>query len=236
MMTKAIIFDKDGTLLKLDSVWYKIVHHVLDDLFNTYQIDNNKRNEFLRVIGMKEADIESTSLLACQTNYHIAEAWYSLLENEHFHKTEFIEDVCRLFKQYSTSDDLVFSEVEGTKETLKKLKSDGYIIGVVTSDDVDAAIHSLKMTGLADYVDYLGAVNGINRPKPESDFYHIFKEKFALNDEEVLMVGDTQTDVRFARNCNIKVAGVLSGASCKEDFYGKVDFIIDSVKNIPEIL
>lgn len=235
-MTKAIIFDKDGTLLKLDSVWYKIVHHVLDELFKTYQIDKKRRIEFFKVIGMKEADIESTSLLACQTNYYIAEAWYSLLKHEHVHKTEFIEEVCRLFKQYSTSDDLVFTEVEGTKQTLRKLKADGYIIGVITSDDVDAALHSLKMTGLAEYIDFLGADNGVNRPKPESDFYHIFKEKFALNDEDVLMVGDTQTDVRFARNCNIRIAGVLSGASRKEDLYGTVDFIIDSVKNITEIL
>lgn len=50
------------------------------------------------------------------------------------------------------------------------------------------------------------------------------------------MVGDTLTDVTFARNSNIKVVGVLSGASRKEDFEGKTDYILDSMKDISKIL
>lgn len=44
-MNKAIIFDKDGTLIQLDAVWYKIVHRVLDDIFQTYP--NEKVNEMI---------------------------------------------------------------------------------------------------------------------------------------------------------------------------------------------
>ncbi|PUB08331.1 HAD family hydrolase [Paenisporosarcina sp. OV554] len=232
-MKKGIIFDKDGTLIQLDSVWYKIVHNVIDDIFRMYPKEESKRNEYLKIIGMSDNDFESTSLLACKTNYFIADAWFSLLEDSNVNKEGFIDDVCVLFKKHSTSDDLVFTEVEGAKETLKYLKEQEYVIGVVTADDVDAAVHSLKMTGLYDYVDFLGADDGINKPKPESDFFHMFKEKFSLNEECVLMVGDTLTDVTFARNSNIKVVGVLSGASSKEDLEGKADYILDSVKDIP---
>ncbi|MGH0431052.1 HAD family hydrolase [Bacillus mycoides] len=235
-MNKAIIFDKDGTLIQLDSVWYKIVHRVLDDIFQTYPNEKSKRDDYLTIIGMNDNNFESTSLLACRTNYFIAAAWYSLLENQHVNKEDFIQNVCLLFKKYSTADDLVFTEVEGAKETLRYLKDNEYIIGVVTADDVDAAIHSLKMTELYDYVDFLGADDGVNRTKPESDFYHMFKEKFSLTEEDVLMVGDTLTDVTFARNSNIKVVGVLSGASRKEDLEGKADYILDSMKDISKIL
>lgn len=232
-MKKGIIFDKDGTLIQLDSVWYKIVHNVLDDLFQMYPNEKNKRNEYLKIIGMDNNEFESTSLLACRTNYFIAVAWFSLLEEKNVKKGEFIQDVCASFKKHSTSDDLVFTEVKGAKETLKYLKDQEYVIGVVTADDVDAAVHSLKMTGLYDFVDFLGADDGINKPKPESDFFHMFKEKFSLDEECVFMVGDTLTDVRFARNSHIKVVGVLSGASSKKDLEGKADYILDSVKDIP---
>lgn len=235
-MSKGIIFDKDGTLIQLDSVWYKIVHRVLDDIFQMYPNEKNKRNKYLKIIGMSDNDFESTSLLACQTNYFIAAAWFSLLENEHVNKENFIHDACALFKKRSTADDLIFTEVEGAKETLKYLKDLNYVIGVVTADDVDAAVHSLKMTGLYDYVDFLGADDGVNKTKPDSDFYYMFKENFSLNEEEVLMVGDTLTDVKFARNSNIKVVGVLSGASRKEDLEGEADYILDSMKDIAKIL
>ncbi|SFD60957.1 HAD superfamily phosphatase [Bacillus sp. 491mf] len=237
-MNKAIIFDKDGTLIQLDSVWYKIVHRVLDDIFQMYQNEKGKRDEYLKIIGMSDNDnnFEGTSILACRTNYFIAATWFLLLENQNVSKENFIRDVCVLFKKHSTADDLVFTEVEGAKETLQYLKDHEYVIGVVTVDDVDAAIHSLKMTGLYDYVDFLGADDGVNKTKPESDFYHMFKEKFSLVEEDVLMVGDTLTDVRFARNSNIKVAGVLSGASRKEDLEGEVDYILNSMNDIITIL
>ncbi|WP_342513841.1 HAD family hydrolase [Sporosarcina sp. FSL K6-1522] len=232
-MKKGIIFDKDGTLIQLDSVWYKIVHHVIDSVFQMYPSLDGKRNEYLESIGLSDNNFESTSLLACQTNYFIADAWFSLVEDPNINKESFIDDVCALFKRHSTSDDLVFTEVEGARETLKYLKEQEYVIGVVTADDVDAAIHSLKMTGLYDYVDFLGADDGINKPKPDSDFFHMFKEKFSLDEEGVLMVGDTLTDVTFARNSHIKVVGVLSGASSKEDLEGKADYILNSIKDIP---
>ncbi|MCP1122335.1 hydrolase [Bacillus sp. AFS018417] len=235
-MNKGIIFDKDGTLIQLDSVWYKVVHRVLDDIFQMYPNEKSKRNEFLKIIGMSDDDFESTSLLACQTNYFIAAAWFSLLENQNVDKESFIHEACVLFKKHSTADDLVFTEVKGAKETLKYLKDHEYVIGVVTADDVDAAIHSLKMTGLYDYVDFLGADDGVNKPKPDSDFYYMFKEKFSLNEENILMVGDTLTDIKFARNSNIKVVGVLSGASSKEDLEGEADYILDSMKDISKIL
>lgn len=64
----------------------------------------------------------------------------------------------------------------------------------------------------------------------------MFKEQFSLAEEDVLMVGDTLTDVTFARNSNIKVVGVLSGASRKEDLEGKADYILDSMKDISKVL
>lgn len=47
------------------------------------------------------------------------------------------------------------------------------------------------------------------------------------------MVNDTLTDITFARNSNIKVVGVLSGASIKEDLEGKAYNILNSIKNTP---
>ena len=107
------------------------------------------------------------------------------------------------------------------RKPYRYLKKRNYIVGVVSADDIDAVIHSLTMTGLYEYIDFLGAYDGINKTKPDNYYYHVFKEKFSLKDEEVLMVGDTLTDIRFAKNSQIEVAGVLSGACSRADFVWK---------------
>ena len=118
-MKKGIIFDKDGTLIQLDSVWYKIVHNVLDDLFKNYKNEKGKRDKYLQIIGMENDDFHSTSLLASQTNAIIATAWFSLIEGENIKKSDFINEIVTLFKKHSTSDNLVFKEIDGAKETLQ---------------------------------------------------------------------------------------------------------------------
>ncbi len=76
----------------------------------------------------------------------------------------------------------------------------------------------LKKLGTYQEFDYVGADDGVKRPKPEADMFLEFQHKFNLKPEEIAVVGDTYNDVVFARNNGGIAIGVLSGVSSEEDF------------------
>ena len=69
--------------------------------------------------------------------------------------------------------------------------------------------------------DYVGADDGVLRPKPEADMFLEFQKKFGLKPQEIAVVGDTYNDIRFARENGGVAIGVLSGVSQEADFAGK---------------
>ena len=94
----------------------------------------------------------------------------------------------------------------------------------------------LKKLGTYQEFDYVGADDGVKRPKPEADMFLEFQHKFNLKPEEIAVVGDTYNDVVFARNNGGIAIGVLSGVSSEEDFRGEADYILDSVKDLARAL
>ena len=48
-------------------------------------------------------------------------------------------------------------------------------------------------------MDYVGADDGVLRPKPEADMFLEFQKKFGLKPREIAVVGDTYNDIRFGK-------------------------------------
>lgn len=57
----------------------------------------------------------------------------------------------------------------------------------------------LKRLEVLEKFDYVGADDGVLRPKPEADMFLEFQKKFGLKPQEIAVVGDTYNDIRFAR-------------------------------------
>ena len=62
-----------------------------------------------------------------------------------------------------------------------------------------------------------------------SDIIEDFKRKFGINSDEIMVVGDTNTDMQFAKNGGALAVGVLSGVGEKEELKESADFIIADV-------
>ena len=78
----------------------------------------------------------------------------------------------------------------------------------------------------------------MGKPNPEIITY--LAEQFNVSLDEVLVVGDRlYTDIQVAINANVDSLAVLSGESSLEDINNypqKPTFILDSIKNLPELL
>ena len=91
------------------------------------------------------------------------------------------------------------------------------------------ALKCLDRLGIRHFFSYVGSDDGVLKPKPSSDIIEDFKRKFGINSEEIMVVGDTNTDMQFAKNGGALAVGVLSGVGEKEELKESADFIIADV-------
>ena len=82
------------------------------------------------------------------------------------------------------------------------------------------------------FFSYLGSDDGRLRPKPQIDIIEDFKSKFGINYDEIMVVGDTNTDMQFAKNGGALAVGVLSGVDGEEELNKNADLILDDVSQL----
>ncbi|MBN2735796.1 MAG: HAD family hydrolase [Spirochaetales bacterium] len=212
-MIKAVIFDKDGTIINFDSFWVGITRSVIHDLLDNQGLEKNVIDRWLEVVGIHGEVIDPHGILAAQTGHDAAKAWYNLIENPSMDFTSFAEFTVSRFDHHSINQKHETHLFPGLKQAIAQLKARNMIIGVVTADTFPSTRAALKNTGLIDFVDYIGADDGHSPIKPHPFWGEKFCRQFFLSPEEVIMVGDTPTDMQFAKNCGFYAIGVSSGTS-----------------------
>jgi phosphoglycolate phosphatase len=93
----------------------------------------------------------------------------------------------------------------GVRETLQTVRGSGRILAVVSNKGREAVEHQLAVADLATFVDLIFAAEADMPGKPDAA---AFDRRVALAfpgvaRSEFLMVGDTATDIRFAKNAGL---------------------------------
>jgi len=97
------------------------------------------------------------------------------------------------------------------RETLSTLKQAGSKLAVVTNKLTELSEPLLKDIGLYDFFDLIVCGDTTAQPKPAADPIVLCLEHFDLTPPQVLMVGDSETDVLAAKAANVDVACVRDG-------------------------
>lgn len=108
---------------------------------------------------------------------------------------------------------------EGIAALLKTLKDNGAALAIASNKTTKSIEHSLLHFDIAHYFDLvIGDTPGITQ-KPNPMMYHqIVKQHYpTLNDKEVLMIGDTTTDIHFAKSIPVDVCWVRYGYGDHEE-------------------
>ncbi|UTI85731.1 HAD family hydrolase [Mammaliicoccus sciuri] len=119
--------------------------------------------------------------------------------------------------------------IEGMVETLTAFKEKSYQIAIITSDDIDGTNRFIQDAGVSHLIDekITASINGYQKPNPKmvEEFY----EKWNVSPDEIVIIGDTPTDIQMGKNAHFKkVIGVLSGTGNKEDL-SDADFIYQDI-------
>jgi len=184
-----MIFDLDGTTL-----------YTLDDISESF-------NQALKEFGFPEKDKEAIRM-------GVGRGFRMLVNNIVPEETpEELKD--RLALRYKAIYAERYAEktrpYEGMEETLKALQEEG-IQMAVNSNKSDIFVKGLIGKNFPDvaFSDVLGSIEGIAlKPDPEAAYRII--AKMGLKKEEVAYVGDSDIDMKTAKNAGMKAVGCLWG-------------------------
>ena len=199
---KALLFDLDGTLLDtsegiISSVKYAIECTGLESL------SDDKIKSF---IG---PPIQNTF-----------RKFYNLNDEE----TSKISAIFR--ERYSTVDLLKAKLYDSVLETLEILKNEGYVIGIATYKREDYAKKIVEYFGISQFCDVIEGSDFAGK-LTKADIINTCIDKLGVSKNEILMIGDTESDKIGAENAGVDFLPVTYGFG----FIGN-DFSCCSFKNI----
>ncbi|MCP4993612.1 MAG: phosphoglycolate phosphatase [Gammaproteobacteria bacterium] len=122
----------------------------------------------------------------------------------------------------------------GVRRGLDALKACEITLGCVTNKAEQFTLPLLKALGI--YEDFSIVVSGDSLPKKKPDPMPLLHaaDKFGASPDECLMVGDSVSDVKAARNAGFHVVCVPYGYNHGNDIHdAEPDSVIDSLADLP---
>ncbi|WP_238883820.1 HAD family hydrolase [Clostridium sp. YIM B02551] len=209
-----IIFDLDGTLLDTlddltDSVNYSLARH---------GFPCREKDEVRRFVGNGVARLIELAIPEGRSNrkYDICLADFK----EHYSKN----------KQNKTN------AYNGIMELLEKLSKENYKLAIV-SNKFDKAVKELNQIYFGEYIKVAIGQSEHIAKKPAPDTVYMALEELGSNTDNSIYVGDSEVDVKTAKNSGIKCVGVTWGFRGREVLEDKgADYIIDKPSELLEII
>ncbi|MBA8842195.1 phosphoglycolate phosphatase [Ochrobactrum sp. RH1CCR137] len=228
---RAVLFDKDGTLIDFDRTWFSISWQLAQ---RAAKGDELQARALLDAGGYDwlTERFRANSVIAAGTVEDIVSLWHPDLVSEQ--SRELIEE----YDAYCVTEGARSAvAVEALHETLETLRAMGFRLGIATNDSEAGAHATAKALGIDGFFDVVIGYNTAARPKPYPDPLLYFAEKLGLAPHEIAMVGDNLHDLETAHAAGAGLAvGVLSGNSPREALEPHADIVLDSVAGLPELL
>ncbi|MBG9984123.1 HAD family hydrolase [Aerococcaceae bacterium DSM 111022] len=229
-MIKAIIFDKDGTILELGATWDEPTVIAFNRLMELTDLTIAEAKAYGEKLGIVDGKILPNSLFAAGSVLEQAEELSKVVPLS----IEVINDSLEQdYLNFAKSADVKSLIVKGTEELLKYLKDQNYIIGLVTNDQRDITNVMLESSELISYFDFIGCADDYHA-KPNPAALHEIAKRFDLTLDEMVYVGDSAVDMEYAK---FTAAGI--GVAYEEDHRDHVreaNYIVSELSVIPEII
>ena len=184
-----IIFDIDGTLTSTNELIFASFNHITKKY-----LDKSLTNE------------EVVSLFG-PTEDKIIEDWFG----------ENAEKVKRDYYSFYNDNHAMANLYPGVKELLQFLKEKNILLSIYTGKGREASLLTLKKLEIYDCFDLIITGSDVKDHKPSPEGIEIFLDKYSLDKERVLMVGDAPADIKAARAAGVHVASAVWDSYAREE-------------------
>ena len=120
-------------------------------------------------------------------------------------------------------------------ETLKVLKSQGIILTIASSRSHASLAEYVESRGLSSLISYILGADDVNKGKPDPEPVKRTLQRFGINPEEAIVVGDTSFDIQMGRKAGTRTCGVTYGNGSMESL-SDADWIIDDFGKLLDIV
>lgn len=122
----------------------------------------------------------------------------------------------------------------GMKEALIHIKTQGYQLGIITSNDRENVVKFLQNNDFPNLFDFIYSGTSLFG---KSKVINKFLRQYKLKREEIIYVGDETRDIEAAKKSYIKVIAVAWGFNAKEVLLKQEpDFLVDQPNELISVI
>ncbi|MDD4069916.1 MAG: HAD family hydrolase [Candidatus Izemoplasmatales bacterium] len=216
MRYKAVIFDLDGTLLD-----------TIEDIKETM-------NRALRKYGYKEYSLEEYKYFVGKGVDHLIRR---TMEEGNIPDEKFLDIKNAYFEIYKDQSKVNTGVYEGINDLLKELKKTGVKLAVLSNKPHVQTIDVINYYFDDCVFNYVYGKKDNFLPKPDPNSALDLIGNLGVKQEEVLYVGDTETDILTSKNAKFCSVGVLWGFRKKDELVNAgADFIVEKPLEILDLI
>ncbi len=237
MKIDAIIFDKDGTLIDFDAFWVGVSIGALEDILSRLGRDDIPIDEILGAYGVENGVTDMNGVLCKGTYAEMGDILADIL-TRHGCRIGAGEAEHLVTEAYKKCVDCgkILPTCQGLYEALSELKKRKISLAVVTTDNPEITRKCLSTLGIYELFDKIYTDDGLTPTKPAPDAALDFMKRVGTVADRTLMVGDTMTDVAFARNAGIRVIGVCKTEAGRAQLLQYADGVISEISELPRVI
>lgn len=209
-----ILFDLDGTLIDSSEGIIKSVLYTLD------------------FYGIKEPDTAKLYQFIGPPLSESFEKYYG------FSPEKAYEAVQKYRERYNTTGIFECSMYPGVEACIRRLKAQGYRIGMASSKPEESCRRILEHFGILElFDDVVGATFDGRRDKKSEILEEVMRRWSSIPREEMCLIGDTMFDVNGAKQLGIPCLAVSFGFGDVEEMkQAGVIAVCDAMEDLPELL
>ncbi|MEE9388840.1 MAG: HAD family hydrolase [Paracoccaceae bacterium] len=227
MRAKALLFDKDGTLLDFQRTWGPWTAHVVDELANG---DPELAEEMAASWGLDYANerIFPESIVIAGTVEQVASAIAP-------HRPDMtLDQVIGFLDQTGAQAKGV--PVIPLNPFLDEMAELGLVVGVATNDSESVARAQLSALDVEHRFDFIAGYDSGFGGKPAPDMCLAFADYMGIDPGDIVMVGDSSHDLEAGRAAGMQTAAVLTGVAEISDLAPLADIVLSDISELADWL
>jgi phosphoglycolate phosphatase len=197
-MTRAVIFDLDGTLIDTPNAIVQMMQNALLEM----GLEKVHEDQIRKMIGLPLED-GAAAVLRSMPDSDDTKKLVQL------YRSQFLNWMVPQSKQ------LLFP---GVSSGLKGLKEAGWKIGLATSKYLSSAEAVLKSSEIIDFFDALAGSDSVTKQKPNPEMALYVCTQLLCEPEHTVVVGDTIHDLKMGLSAGMNTMAVSYGVGCQSEF------------------
>ena len=230
MALRAILFDKDGTLVDFQATWGAATYAVMVRMAG----GDEAKIAMLAEVSHYDVDrrkILPTSPLVASSSADYGVIWAQILGE--IADSAFLQRMDQLFIEEGLGH---VAPIGNPLGLLQQLKRQGLALGVITNDSEAGARAQCDRLGITPLLDAVIGYDSGHGRKPECGQILEFAGRHGIPPAQTALVGDSLHDLHAARAAGVIAVAVLSGLAVEDELAAHADHVLDDIMALPDLI